>query len=132
MNYARVGAVFYVLWGLLHLIVAKKVFMQGQILESGFIQGRIYQDAFYLLFFAMFVIVVAIIFNRKNSKSGYWLNLVVVSAADIGFIIAVLIPGYIPIFPGIIGPALWLIALTLTTIGLFRNNTRKIKTGNEL
>ena len=132
MNYARVGAVFYVLWGLLHLIVANKVFMQGQILESGFIQGRIYQDAFYLLFFAMFGIVVAIIFNRKNSKLGYWLNLVVVSAADIGFIIAVLIPGYIPIFPGVIGPILWLMALALTTIGMFKMANQTKELNNEL
>ncbi len=100
MIYARAGAVFYILWGLLHFIVAKKVFMQGQSLEAGFIQGRIYQDAFYLLFFAIFGIVVAIIFNWKNRKSGYWLNLVVISAADIGFITTILIPGYIPIFSG--------------------------------
>jgi len=122
MIYARIGAVFYILWGLLHLIAAKKVYMLGQTLESGMIQGRIYQDAFYLLFFALFGIVVAVIFNWKNNKSGYWLNLVVISFGDIGFIITVLIPGYLPLFPGSIGPILWLIALTLTTIGRLKHN----------
>ncbi len=122
MIYARVGTVFYVLWGLLHFIAAKKVFIQGQSLESGLIQGRIYQDAFYLLFFAIFGIVVAVIFNWKNSRLGYWLNLIVVSAADIGFIVAILIPGYIPVFPRAVGPALWLIALTLTTVGFLKPN----------
>ena len=125
MIYARIGAVFYILWGLLHLIAAKKVFMLGQTLESGLLQGRIYQDAFYLLFFAIFGIVVAVMFNWKNSKLGYWLNLVVISVGDIGFIITVLMPGYIPLFPGSLGPILWLIALMLTTISMLKRKTRQ-------
>ncbi len=123
MIYARVGAVFYILWGILHLIVAKKVYLFGQTLEPGMVQGRISQDAFYLLFFAIFGLVVAITLNWKNSKSGYWLNCVIVSFADIGFIIAILIPGYLPLFPGLIGPILWLAALMFTTIGMFKRNT---------
>ena len=122
MIYAKIGAVFYILWGLLHLVAAKKVYILGQTLESGMVQGRIYQDAFYLLFFAIFGIAVAVLFNWKNSKLGYWLNLFVVSFADIGFIITVLIPGYLPLFPGSIGPILWLIAIVFTTIGILHNN----------
>ncbi len=123
MIYARLGAVFYILWGLLHFIAAKKVFMLGQTLESGLVQGRLYQDTFYLLFFAIFGIVIAVTLNWKNSKLGYWLNLVIISVGDIGFIITILIPGYIPIFPGSLGPILWLIALTLTTIGMLKRST---------
>jgi hypothetical protein len=122
MLYARIGAVFYILWGLLHLVAAKKVYMLGQALESGMVQGRVYQDACYLLFFALFGIVVAATLNWKNSKLGYWLNFVVVSFGDIGFIVAVLIPGYLPLFPGLIGPILWLIALGFTTIGMLKRN----------
>jgi hypothetical protein len=122
MIYARLGAVFYIIWGFLHFIAAKKVIMLGQTLESGMVQGRIYQDAFYLLFFAIFGIVVAVIFNWKNSKLGYWLNLVVISVGDIGFIITILIPGYLPLFPGSLGPIFWLIALMLTTIGMLQRN----------
>ena len=123
MIFARLGAVFYILWGLLHFIAAKKVFMLGQTLESGLVQGRIYQDAFYLLFFAMFGIVVAVSLNWKNSKLGYWLNLVIISVGDIGFIITISMPAYIPLFPGSLGPILWLIALMFTTIGMFKRNT---------
>ena len=120
MIYARIGAVFYILWGLLHLVAAKKVYLLALALESGIVQGRIYQDAFYLLFFAVFSIVIALSLNWKNSKSGYWLNFVVVSFADIGFIVAILIPGSLPLFPGLIGPVVWVIALTLTTVGMLK------------
>jgi len=123
MIYARIGAVFYILWGLLHLIAAKKVYILGQALESSMVQGRIYQDAFYLLFFALFGIVVAVKFNWKNNKLGYWLNTVIISSADIGFIVTVLMPGYIPLFPGSLGPIVWLIALVLTTIGMLKRDT---------
>ena len=123
MIYARIGTVFYILWWLLHLVAANKVYLLGHALESGMVQGRIYQDAFYLLFFAIFGIVVAVKFNWKNSKLGYWLNFVVVSFADIGFIVAVLMPAYLPLIPGLIGPILWLVALTLTTIGMFKRDT---------
>lgn len=106
MIFARIGAVLYVLWGLLHIVAAYKVFSLAQTLEQGMIQGRLFQDAWNLLFFALFGIVVAILYNWKNNKNGYLLNLIVVSAGDIGFILTVLLPGYLPLFPGLLGPIL--------------------------
>jgi hypothetical protein len=115
--FARSGAITYVLWGLLHVEAARRVMMLGQSLEPGMVQARIYQGAWNLLFFALFGIVVAVWMNWKNNRAGYWLNLVVVSVGDIGFILLVLAPGYLPLMPGALGPALWILALILTTIG---------------
>ena len=116
--YSKLGAGVYVMWGLLHIEAARKVYALGQTLEPGMVQARIFQDAWNLLFFALFGLVVAVTLNWKNSRLGYWLNLIVVSAGDIGFILAVLVPGYLPIFPGAVGPILWLTAVVLSTIGL--------------
>ena len=116
-QYARMGAIAYVLWGLLHLQAARLVYMLGDSLEPGMVQGRIYQDAFNLLFFALFGIAVAVMLNWKNSRSGYWLNLIVISAADIGFIVYVLLPGYVPLVPGGLGPLLWILAVVFSTLG---------------
>ena len=120
--FAKLGAVTYVMWGLLHIQAARLVYMLGQTLEPGMVQGRIYQGAWNLLFFALFGIVVAILLNWKNSRLGYWLNLVVISAADIGFIVTILMPGYVPIFPGGIGPLLWVLALVFSTLGILRTS----------
>ena len=120
--FAKLGAVTYVFWGLLHIQAARLVYMLGQTLEPGMVQGRIYQGAWNLLFFALFGIVVAILLNWKNSRLGYWLNLVVISAADIGFIVAVLVPGYVPLFPGGIGPLLWVLALVFSTLGILKTS----------
>lgn len=120
MMLARIGAIFYFLWGVLHIVAALKVYTLGQSLETGMIQGRILQDAWNLLFFALFGMVVAIKYNWVNSKLGYWLNLVVVSAGDIGFILFLLIPGHIPIVPGALGPVLWLLALAFSTAAIYQ------------
>ena len=123
MLLARVGAILYVLWGVLHIVAAFKVFSLGQSLEPGTVQGRIFQDAWNLLFFALFGAAVAIKYNWRNSKLGYWLNFVVVSVGDIGFIIFLLIPGYLPLMPGALGPLLWLLALAFSTAAIYREKT---------
>tara|TARA_B100001013_G_scaffold209836_1_gene127545 strand:- start:98 stop:487 length:390 start_codon:yes stop_codon:yes gene_type:complete len=119
--FAKVGAVAYVMWGILHIQAARLVFLLGGSLEPGMVQGRIYQDAFSLLFFAIFGIAVAVWLNWQNSRLGYWLNLVVISAADIGFIVYVLLPGYVPLVPGGLGPLLWVVAIIFSTLGILKS-----------
>jgi hypothetical protein len=82
------------------------------------VQGRIYQNAWNLAYFAIFVTVIAVAYNWKNSSSGYWLNLVTASITDIGFILFILVPGYLPLRPGILGPALWILAIIFSTLGI--------------
>jgi len=101
---------------------ARFVYALGQWLEPGIVQGRIYQSAWNLLFFSLFAIAVAIALNWKNSRPGYWLNLTVISFGDIGFIVIVLMPGYIPLFPGIVGAALWILALALSSLGIMKGS----------
>lgn len=117
MNFARAGAIAYIIWGLLHVEAARSVYTLGASLEAGMVQGRIYQDAWNLLCFAVLAVVVAVVFNWRNSRMGYWLNLLVVSATDIGFIVFILLPGYLPLIPGVLGPVFWLLGGVLTTIG---------------
>ncbi|MGV7219988.1 MAG: hypothetical protein ACQ9MH_00530 [Nitrospinales bacterium] len=114
----KIGAVMYFVWGLLHLKAAFSVYRLGASLEGGMVQGRVFQDAWGLLFFAIVGIAVAISLNWKNSRVGYWINLITVSVTDMGFIMFVLIPGHLPILPGVLGPVFWILAVVFTTIGL--------------
>lgn len=116
--FAKLGAITYFLWGLLHIEAARRVYTFGASLEPGMLQGRLFQDAFYLLFFAIFAIYVALLCNWKNNRLGYWLNLIVISAADIGYIVLVLAPGYVPMVPGALGPLLWVLAVIFSTIAI--------------
>ena len=115
----QISAVFYVLWGLLHLVAAYQVFRLGRGQTSGMIQGRLYQNAWNLACIALGVIVIAIVYNWNNSLFGYWLNLVTTSITDIGFILFIIVPRYLPLRLSIPGPALWIVAVIAGTAGTF-------------
>src|ERR1700735_3935613 len=114
------GAIFYALWGCLHLQAAFAVYHVGTTLAPGMAQGRVFQDAWNLLFFGVTAIVVALTLNIRNSAWGYWINLGVLALADTGLIIFVLIPGYMPLWPGLAGPILWVLGLAFSTPAYLR------------
>lgn len=118
MVFAKIGSVSYIIWGLLHIVAAVQGFQLGASLEPGLVQGKINQGAWDLLFTALAAISISIIYNWKNSVLGYWVNLLLVSIADIGFIIFVLLPGHIELFPGILGPVFWITAAVFSTLGI--------------
>ena len=78
-----------------------------------------FRDAFSrfwnLLFFGAAAIALALTLNLRNSAWGYWINLGIISLADTGFILFVLLPGYVPIWPGILGPFFWVAGWAFTT-----------------
>lgn len=112
----KIGAIMYVIWGLLHLKAAQMTWVLGSSLDAGLVQARVYQDAFSLFCFAFAAIAIAVWLNWKNDKSGYWINLVMVSLADVGFVWLVMAPGHVPLFPAILGPVFWVLAVIFTTI----------------
>lgn len=111
----KLGAVFYVVWGLLHVAAANKIYQLGALQDAGIVQGRLYQAAWNMLYLALFAIVIAALYNWKNSRMGYWLNAFTISAVDIGFILLMLIPGYSDDY---LGPICWILGLLCTTVGV--------------
>jgi len=137
------GAISYVLWGIMHAMIGIQILLinlgqsthevitslysdSGPVsspLQLGSVVSAIMnQHAWNLLWFGIFAVVVGAVWNWRNSRAGYWANLAVVSLADIGFIVAVLIPGYIKLSMGIWGPVLWILAALFSTIGI-KNTT---------
>jgi hypothetical protein len=138
----KIGAVFYVLWGIAHLGVGGALLYRlateggtAALAQSssavpleelpqnltGAASALVGQHAWNLVVFGCFALVVAVTLNWRNSRLGYWLNLGVVSAVDVGFIYAFVLPGYIRLADGLPGPALWVLAVIFSTIGLLAN-----------
>lgn len=115
MIFARVGALLYIAWGIFHVYVAWQIYTLG-LTEHGIAQGRLFQLAAYMLTISLFAIVVAVTRNWRNDNLGYWLNLAVVSWADIIWVLVVVLPGYVPTARGLIPPAIWIAAAICTTI----------------
>jgi hypothetical protein len=114
--FARIGAVFYVLWGLLHYDATYNVYRIGLAVSPGLAQARLFQDAFYIFAFATTGIVLAIKMNWHNSEIGFWLNALIIGVADLPFILFVLIPDYAPFRSGVLGVG----ALIFTGLGQTR------------
>jgi hypothetical protein len=112
---AKLGAVLYVCWGLLHFTAAYGVFKLAQN-SPAIAQARLMQTAFYLVAFATAAITFAITLNWRNDRFGFWVNAIIVGIADIPFILFVLMPGYVPWWPGLLGPLLWIAAFFFTTL----------------
>lgn len=112
---ARLGAASYVVWSFLHFQAAWSTYVLGTGMTSGMPAGRVIQDAWNLMWFAIISLIGAVAFNWRNDPRGWWINLVTVSVADLGFILFVLIPGYVPVWPGVAGPIFWILGLCLTS-----------------
>jgi len=115
--FARIGAMCYVLWGLLHYTATYSIYHIGLSVPPTMVRGRLFQDAFYIFAFATTGIVLAIKMNWHNSRAGFWLNALTIGAADVPFILFVLVPGYMAFWPGFLGPALWIAGMIFTSLG---------------
>jgi hypothetical protein len=69
------------------------------------VRGRVFLDAWNLLFFSIIAISVAATLIWRNSVWGNWINFATVGIADTGSIFFVLLAGYTPVWPSILGPA---------------------------
>ena len=108
---ALLGTICYLVWGVLHIQAGIGVVHLGENLhEHAMVQGRIYQDAWTLLFAAAVVMTAALLSVWRAWKTCFWLNLGLASVTDIGFIVFILVPGYAPLWPGIEGPLAWSLA----------------------
>lgn len=114
----QIGAVLYLAWGGLHLFAAYQIYKLGSGAGTGMVQGRIFQSAWNLAFVAIAVSGVAVALNWQNSPSGYWISLTATSVTDLGFLLFVLAPGYLPPWPGGLGPVLWVMAALTSTLGI--------------
>lgn len=116
--FATLGAVAYAAWGLLHLLAAANSFSLALAMEPGLVQGRLLQGAFYVAFFGLVAAVIAVSQNWRNTRFGYWCNLVIVSTADIPFVLFIALPGHMIGPEAVIGPALWLAGVAFSTAAI--------------
>lgn len=119
-----IGALFYLVWAALHIQAGLAVIGLGDRIAAGMTQGRIYQDAWTLLVAAAAVAVVSGLTMWRTSTAGYWVNVAVATVTDVGFILFVLVPGYMPLWPGLQGPACWILGTLFATVGMVLRERR--------
>src|SRR5207248_1044243 len=136
---AWAGAVFFVLSGVLHLLAALTgVLGYVQSGPTGVLTayggaappaepGRLLALAggiglnysLDLAGFGVLGIWVAVTIWR-GQRMGLWLGAVVLGTADAAFVLALGLPGYVPVADGFVGPLLYLLAVAFSAAGLLR------------
>lgn len=131
---AKTGAVMYVLWGILHVIVGAIpllwLFTRGRTamldfhnfdLEPGTLDASmvhagniIAEHSAELIAFGLMAIIVAVALNWKNDILGFWLNFIVLGIVDVAFVLGEIVPGYVPVEQAIIGPLLFVLGALFT------------------
>ena len=138
--FSRIGAVLFALWGLIH--VAGGIFMSSALREGGAagylaltataldpkvmaatpdlagVNATLAFHAWNLTWIGALVFVVAIALNWRNRVTGFWLNVALVSGADIGLLTFLILPGVMRLQDGLPGLVLWLPALGFSALGL--------------
>lgn len=109
MNYAKIGAILFILWGLLHIVGGGAILAAvSESPESGF---AIYQEsdaaytnlagsvlgylAYTFVWIAVVVTYIGIRYNWRNSSDGLALNTALVGLTDIGLILFLVLPGFV-------------------------------------
>lgn len=135
---AQAGAVMYVLWGILHIVVGAipliSLLNQGPAAMFSFYNleidpaavdaqwqhaaNLVAEHAVELIAFGIMAIIVALALNWKNDPLGFWLNFIVLGLVDLAFVLGEMVPGTVPVGQTIIGPALYVLGVVLTGAGL--------------
>ncbi len=83
--------------------------------------------AYNLSWFGLFALTVAVALNWRNSIVGYWVNLIVVGADDVGLLLFLLIPGHLSLLEAGLGPILFVSAFLFSTIGLLTRPVSRLQ-----
>jgi len=138
--FTKIGAGFYVLWGLLHVVGAIALFsslresadsalsaLTSNVSALPSVGTNVAVEALFgyylwlLLVLAIFSIVIAVRFNWRGIAVGYWLNLLMLGATEVGILLFLLIPGYMKMSEGGIGLSLYILAAAFSTVGFIRS-----------
>lgn len=134
MTLAKIGAVFYALWGLLHLVGGAAILAAtGEGAAGGYafyqqatgpfpaVAGAILaMNSFTIAWVGGLVLYVAVTRNWRNDRSGAWLNLTLAGLMDVALVVFLLVPGFVSPGDAIQGLSLLAIAAPCSLLALRR------------
>jgi hypothetical protein len=141
MLYARIGAVFFGLWGLLHLIGGSAILATtlGGGPAAGFAfyeqssgdftplaAAILAMNSFTIAWVGALVIVIAATMNWRNDCTGFLLNVALAGLMDVALVIFLLAPGFVSLGDALNGISLLVIAVIFSSVGLLRQRKASV------
>lgn len=136
MTSARIGAFFFLLWGLLHIVGGGAILAAlGDGPAAGYAMyekasgnyppaagGILGYAAFSIFWTGLLVTIVAVAMNWRNRPLGAWVNIALAGGADIGLVLYLMIPGYVALSSGMMGISLFVLGAGFSLAGLAARN----------
>lgn len=137
MRAHRIGAIFYVLWGLLHVAGGVAILAAARRgprealavlasetapdrlppVEGEILAGVLGYYGYLIAIVGAAALAIAVTSNWRNGRIGYWANLGLVGAVDLGLLGLLLVPGIVPWSDGLWGLSLFFLAALFSTVG---------------
>lgn len=114
-GYSRAAAVVLAVWAFMHVGAAVSTWMTAGTVDGPLAAARIQQNAWHLFGMAIIVGILTPWIWRRRLGSAV-VAVAITTFTDLGFIILLLLPGIVPIVPGIFGPSIWMMALILLAL----------------
>lgn len=135
MSLAKIGAIFYGLWGLLHLVGGAAILLAlGDGTAAGYavykqaigvfpaVSGAILaMNSFTIAWVGALVTVIAVTQNWRNQRAGAWLNFTLAGMMDIALVVFLLLPGFVSLGDAMLGISLLAVAAPCSLLALRRN-----------
>jgi len=137
----KVGAVFYLLWSVLHVLAGASLLqsaltdINGHLREIGtaaspqqvptLAEGSVVSailafHSFNMLWLGLLVGSIAVVLNWRGSRAGFWLNLALTGFLDLGLYLFLVRPGYMAWGDALIGPLLFILGAAFTAVARVR------------
>jgi hypothetical protein len=142
---AKTAAVFYLLWGIIHILGGISMIMASSVGNATFIEmmtgtaqpdsvtqqvlgvvttNRVFAyHSFNIIWIGFFCSVIAITMNWKNSRLGLWFNLALVGFTDLGLLLFMVVPGVMTLAHASPGLLLFGLALIFSLLAIRQNRT---------
>ncbi len=123
---AVIGAVLYVVWSLLHLMASLSIYHLASTLPDSVQRGRLEQGGWNLAVFSLQALIVAATLNWRNNRVGYWINVIGVGVVDLGYVLLLIVPGYVPVsLVALTGPIIYVVAAGFSTLGYIQSSGKR-------
>jgi hypothetical protein len=141
MLFARIGAVFFGLWGLLHLVGGSAIlattlangpaagfaFYEQSGGEYPALAGAILaMNSFTIAWVGALVTVIAFTLNWRNDCSGFLLNVTLAGLMDVALVAFLLTPGFVSLGDALNGISLLVLAVVFSSLGLLRQRKASV------